>query len=288
MTGKICLLISVFCDFMWQGKVKILVNEQVAPNYFRMSLEAPQVAGEAEAGQFIHIRVNDEYIPLLRRPLSIHRISEKLQNIEILYEMVGKGTKILAGKRSGEELDILGPLGNGFKFGLSEASILVAGGMGVAPLLALAEEIVQKRGKKVYALIGAKTRQLVLDEKNLIDLGVEVKVATEDGSYGRKGLATDLLKDLLSTFSFGVPAARRVASTTVYACGPEKMLRDIAAITVGRGIPCQVSLENRMGCGVGVCRGCVVKVKSLKSKIESYKRVCKDGPVFEATEIVWE
>lgn len=277
---------------MWQGKVTILANEEVAPGYFKMVLESPQVAGEAEAGQFIHIRVNDEYIPLLRRPLSIHRINGKSQNIEILYEVVGKGTKILAGKQTGEELDILGPLGNGFKFdGLSEAVILVAGGMGVAPLLALAEKIVEGGKLKVentYVIIGSRTKELVLCENDFKNLFGEVKVATDDGSKGYKGSATDLLKELLSTFNFGVPAARRVASTVIYACGPEEMLREVSSITVSRGIPCQLSLENQMGCGMGVCLGCVIKVRGRKSKVESYKRVCKDGPIFEATEIVWE
>ncbi|NOX97654.1 MAG: dihydroorotate dehydrogenase electron transfer subunit [Nitrospirae bacterium] len=277
---------------MWQGRVKISVNEEVAPGYFRMVLNAPQVAEDAEAGQFIHIRVNDEYDPLLRRPLSIHRIisrrlkvkSLKLPDIEVLYEVVGKGTKILAGKRPGEDLDILGPLGNGFKLGcVSGTVILIAGGMGVAPLLALAEEIRrEEKVKDTYVIIGARTKALVLCEDAFRDLAAkEVQVATDDGSRGYKGLATDLLQELFSTLNLKL-------STTVYACGPEGMLREVAALTVAKGVPCRMSLENRMGCGVGACLGCVVRVKSLQSGVESYKRVCKDGPVFEAGEIIWE
>ncbi len=197
---------------MWQGRVKISVNDEVAPGYFRMVLKAPQVAGDAKAGQFIHVRVNDEYDPLLRRPLSIHRIisrrlkveSLKLSDIEVLYEVVGKGTKILAGKRPGEELDILGPLGNGFKLGcVSGTVILLAGGMGVAPLLALAEEIRREgKVKDTYVIIGARTKALVLCEDAFRDLAAqEVQVATDDGSRGSKGLATDLLKELFSTLN---------------------------------------------------------------------------------------
>lgn len=278
---------------MWQGKVTILANEEVAPGYFRMALEAPQVAGEAKAGQFIHVRVGDEYDPLLRRPLSIHRIglklkaekpkaeSLKLQDIEILYEKVGKGTRILAEKQAGEELDILGPLGKGFNLpGDLKTAVLIAGGMGVAPLLAWAEEI-KAKVKNVYVIIGARTKGLVLCENDFRGLAMEVKIATDDGSKGYKGLATDLLKESLSTFNLKL-------STMVYACGPKEMLRETASFTVDRGIPCQLSLESQMGCGVGACLGCVVRVKGLKFRVEGYKRVCKDGPVFEAGEIIWE
>jgi len=255
------------------------------------------VAEEARAGQFIHVRVRDKYEPLLRRPFSLHRIgqkprTEKLKaenlrwdDIEILYEVVGKGTRILAQKPVGEELDILGPLGRGFDLREDfEVAILVAGGMGVAPLLALADKIVEiKKGKveNIYVVIGARTKRLVLCEDDFRDLGMEVKVATDDGSKGYKGLATDLLKELLSTFNFQL-------STIVYACGPREMLREIAAISINQDIPGQLSLESQMGCGVGACQGCVVRVQSSKFKVESYQRVCKDGPVFRAGEIIWE
>lgn len=287
---------------MWQGKVRILANEEVAPRHFLMVLRAPRVAREAKAGQFIHVRVSDTYNPLLRRPLSLHRIREKgkvergkLKDIEMLYEVTGKGTKILAEKRAGEELDILGPLGRGFNLPLNlETAILIAGGMGVAPLLTLAEEIVKGGKLKVentYVLMGARTKELVLCENDFKNLYGEVRIATDDGSQEYKGLATDLLKELLATIHYS-------RSTGVYACGPREMLREIATLTVSRGISCQMSLENQMGCGVGACRGCVIKVKSASghplpvtsdnTKYESYKRVCKDGPVFEAGEIIWE
>ncbi len=287
---------------MWQGKVRILVNEEVGPSCFRMALEAPQVASEARAGQFLHVRVAAGYSPLLRRPFSVHRISGKLkveslklQNIEILYEVVGKGTKTLAEKQVGEELDILGPLGNGFNLpGGLETAILIAGGIGVAPLLALAEEIVQSskpkvQSRKVDVIIGAKTKKLVLCEEGFKELGCQVRVATEDGSVGYSGTAVDLFKESLSTFNFGVPT--EWVASTVYACGPEIMLKKIAEMTYERDIPAQLSLEGRLGCGVGACLGCAIKVKNSKGKGEgdfSYKRICKDGPVFEANEVVWD
>ncbi len=281
---------------MWQGKVRILANEEIVSGYFRMVLQASRVAEEARAGQFIHVRVRDRYEPLLRRPFSLHRIgqkprTEKLKaeslrwdDIEILYEVVGKGTRILAQKPVGEELDILGPLGRGFDLREDlEVAILVAGGMGVAPLLALADKMVEidkRKVKNAYIIIGARTKRLVLCEDDFRDLGMEVKVATDDGSQGYKGLATDLLKELLLTIDH--------RPSTIFACGPREMLRGIAAISINQDIPGQLSLESQMGCGVGACQGCVVRVQSSKFKVESYQRVCKDGPVFRAGEIIWE
>ena len=284
---------------MWQGKVRILANEEVAPEHFRMSLEAPQIAGEARVGQFLHIRVVTGYSPLLRRPFSVHRIkgrklgpvdSQSPTGVEILYKVVGTGTKLLASRRRGEQLDILGPLGNGFKGTEAGKVTLVAGGIGVAPLLALAEEIAERRLPQATIIIGARTKELVLCEEDFKNLGIEVRVGTEDGSYGQKALASDLLNDLLSTLNFGVPTGG-IASTAVYACGPGIMLKKISEITSEKKIPAQLSLEGRMGCGVGACLGCAVKVKNSKGKGEgdfSYKRVCKDGPVFEANEVVWD
>ena len=270
---------------MWQGKVRILANEEVAPNYFKMVLKAPQVAREAKAGQFIHVRVGAGYDPLLRRPLSLHRIDQKRRNIVILYEVAGKGTKILAQKQVGEKLDILGPLGQGFNLpeGM-EVAILAAGGIGVAPLLSLAEEIRESGKLKVenmHVLIGARTKGLVFSENDFRNLDAEVRVATDDGSQGHKGLVTTLLKQLLSTVNCQL-------STVIYACGPREMLREIATLTINRELPGQLSLENQMGCGVGACQGCVVKTQNPKPKTQNYKRVCKEGPVFEAGEIIWE
>ena len=264
---------------MFQGKTRILSNDEVAPNCFRMELKAREIAKEAKAGQFIHVRVSDGYAPLLRRPFSLHRI--KRDRIKILYKVVGDGTKMLSHLKSGQELDILGPLGNGFKLLEENRAVLVAGGIGVAALLALAEKLTERRLSQSTIIIGARTKELVLGEDDFRNLGAEVRVATDDGSQGYKGLVTTLLKQLLS-------AVNCQLSAVVYACGPKEMLRETAALTVSRGIPGQLSLESQMGCGVGACRGCVVKIQNPKSKIQNYKRVCKEGPVFEAGEIIWE
>ncbi len=268
-----------------QSVVKINSIEKIGSQHFKMALVAPTIARRAKPGQFIHVRCNGGMNPLLRRPLSIHRVGKNY--LEIFYKVVGKGTKILSERKSGEVLDIVGPLGNGFDLCPTrkkhEAVALVAGGMGIAPLFFLAEKIAKnKRPKskiKNIAILGAKTKKEIFFVSQLRSLGFKVLVSTEDGSLGKKGLATDLLEKNLQT--------------AIYACGPSPMLKKIAQISGSKRIPCQISLENWMGCGLGACLGCVIKIKSFKKRKSSsrnfvYKRVCKDGPVFNAEAILWQ
>jgi len=266
-------------------KVKILSKEEVAPNIYLMKLKAPSVAQEALPGQFIHIKCSTDNYPLLRRPLSIHRIDKEKGEIYILFQVVGEGTKLLAQKEVGDNLDILGPIGNGFNiYPESRKIMIIGGGIGVAPLLALCEESIRK-GKEVRVLIGALKKELVIGEENFRNLGAQVDVATDDGSYKYKGLVTDLLE---RTIKEGWLADQ------IFACGPKPMLRRIAEITSNRNIYCQVSLEERMGCGIGACLGCVCKIKAKEKNNNQnqikyiYKRVCVDGPIFEGSEVVWD
>ena len=304
-------------------KAKILSNLQIAPCHYKMVLDNLNISTTAKPGQFLYIRCENDYDPLLRRPFSIHRISDqkpeyrnqitevrgpksevgkqknqKQDAVEILYKVVGKGTEILSEKKAGKSLDIIGPLGNGFNLTSDirhlSSVILVSGGMGVAPLMFLAETLVKDYKLQGTTLIGARTKELILCEKEFEKLGIDVKVSTEDGSYGYKGLATDLFENLLLTIPASSAAKRREGrglanvsggnhrlSTIIYACGPKPMLKKVAEISRAKGIPCQVSLEENMGCGIGVCLGCVVKTK------KGYKRICRDGPVFDVEEIEW-
>ncbi|MCX5656877.1 MAG: dihydroorotate dehydrogenase electron transfer subunit [Candidatus Omnitrophica bacterium] len=267
---------------MIQAKVKIVSNSQVTPGHFKMILDSLEISREASPGQFIHVRVNEELDPLLRRPFSIHRARDG--SIEILCKVRGKATDILSGRKSGEFLDVIGPLGEGFPLpeisredGMS-CAILVAGGFGVAPLVFLAERLRELKAKKpkikIIALVGARTKKHILCEKDLINLCDEVKIATDDGSCGYKGLVTDLLKDLLADVN--------CQSSVLYASGPNFMLQEIKEIVKIFKILSFGSLEENIACGLGGCFGCVVKT------IEGYKRVCKDGPVFNLKEIVWD
>ncbi len=298
---------------------KVLANRKIAPLQYSLILEAPTIAREIRPGQFLHIRCSDTLDPLLRRPFSIHRLGRR--TVEILYKVVGRGSEILSKRKTGEYIDVIGPLGNGFDLRQitnraastgkrtplagrhqPQIAILVAGGMGVAPLVALAGELMKLRTREstssrnaekvgIYALIGAKTRNQVLCEREFKGLGCRALVSTNDGSQGRKGLVTDILEDFLCTI-------RYLLNANIYACGPEPMLKRVSRLARRHNLRCQVSLEERMACGIGVCLGCPVKVKrncaapALPAREgagrHEYKMVCKDGPVFDSEEIVWE
>ena len=272
---------------MLQARVKILYNKKIKGNYFHLVLQAPKITKESLPGQFLHIKVNDAYEPLLRRPLSIHRL--KGTNIELLYEVVGRATEVLSHRKSGEYLDVIGPLGNGFNYQLPitnyQLPILVAGGMGVAPLVFLAQRLAKQRP---MVLIGAKTEKQALCAKEFERLGCKVKVATDDGSVGFKGKATELLDNILaSRFRLHVSGSKKHVACSlqraaqIYACGPRPMLKEISRISKEYNISAQVSLEEHMACGIGACLGCAVNTK------DGFKRVCKEGPVFKADGIVW-
>ena len=283
-------------------KVKILSRKEVVPNIYLMKLKAPEITQTALPGQFIHIKCSQDYCPLLRRPISIHRIDKEKGEIFILFQVVGEGTKLLSQKDRGDELDILGPLGNGFNiYPQSQKIMIVGGGIGVASLLALAEESI-RQGKEVRVLIGALKRELVLGEESFRSLGAKVDIVTDDGSYKHKGLITNLLEEDIQ---------EGWLPDQIFTCGPKPMLRKIAEIASKVNIDGQVSLEEHMGCGIGACLGCVCKIKTNLSaclpergrsqsgnaqaeeknnnKEEyDYKRVCVDGPVFKANEVIWD
>ncbi len=282
---------------MIQKKFKVISNKQASGKYYKLILNAAQIARVALPGQFVNIRIDDSLEPLLRRPFGIHRVrsqkSEDRSQIEILYEVKGKGTEILAQKKTGEYLDIIGPLGNGFSMLDTRYSILVGGGMGVAPLLFLAEKLAQLRTPnsqlRTIVLIGANTKNQIVCEKEFKSLGCEVKIATDDGSRGFKGYVSDLLAKILRTNNSLPDRQARLPSvgqagelrTKIYACGPKPMLKEIALLSKKYKIPAQISLEEHMACGMGICFGCAVKTR------EGYKRVCKEGPVFEADQVIW-
>ncbi|MCX5709374.1 MAG: dihydroorotate dehydrogenase electron transfer subunit [Candidatus Omnitrophica bacterium] len=252
----------------YQAKAKILKNSCVGGNYFKMEISCPRVSKSALSGQFVNLKISDRFIPLLRRPISIHNV--RGSKIELLYEVVGKGTELLSRKKAGEELDLIGPLGNSFSYVAKRTPILVAGGMGVAPLVFLADKL---KKQKPLVLVGAKTKKQILCVKEFEKIGCAVKTATDDGSVGFKGRVTDMLKNLLSTIDY--------RQLTLYACGPKPMLKAVSVIAKIKNIPAQVSLEEHMACGIGACLGCVVNTK------KGMKRVCKEGLVFDSGEIIW-
>ncbi len=257
-----------------EEKAKIITSEEVAKNHFKITFFSPYVSNHAEPGQFLQVRCSRDTYPLLRRPLSIHNVAKDKSEVQILLKVVGTGTKMLSELKAGDRLDILGPLGSGFKINTSKkVAVLVGGGYGIAPLFYLAKEL---KGKipAIYAFIGAGTKDFVLCEEDFRNLGAEVFVGTEDGSAGRKCLICDPVSEIISS-------KITQSETEIFACGPHGMLKELASITLEKKIPCQVSMEEKMACGIGTCLGCVIKTK------EGYKKVCEDGPVFDSRDIIW-
>lgn len=253
---------------------KLIQKEWLAPGIVRLRFHEPHIANFSNPGQFINIKVSSNNVPLLRRPFSIHRIDRENGWFEILFKIIGSGTQMLAQYDLGASLDTLGPLGNRFQIGSSiNHAILIAGGLGISPLLFLAEELKQKNIPSIL-FYGNKTKAEICALREFEAIGVANFLATEDGSAGLKGRVTDFLsthRELLAR-----------PNSMIYACGPNPMLQRIKEMTAMMGKTCQVSLETMMACGFGVCLGCVVNSTSASNP---YKYVCKDGPVFYTSEI---
>ncbi|BCO10315.1 dihydroorotate dehydrogenase B (NAD(+)), electron transfer subunit [Desulfolithobacter dissulfuricans] len=255
----------------FQEKSRIVRIESLTPVIHRLTLHAPRIAGQAFPGQFVMVRVSPTFDPLLRRPLSIHQVSSD-GTVQLLFKVVGQGTRLLAGMRTGDYLDMVGPLGRGFTLERDEPFCLVGGGMGIAPLYFLAKRLLQiSRHPESTVLLGARTGSELLPlEQEFLRLGCPVHSATDDGSYGHHGFVTELLDDLLAR-------VRRV-----YVCGPFPMMRIAAMKCLERGVACEVSLETHMACGLGACLGC-----TMMGGDGAYMHVCKDGPVFPAEKVAW-
>jgi len=257
----------------------VLENREVSPNHFLMEINAPFVSDTALPGQFIMLKVGPGISPLLRRPFGIYKTDSKKGSFNILYRVVGEGTKLMAEIATGVKLDILGPLGNSFIIEPDyERVLLVAGGVGVAPLFSLARSLVYE-GVQVKALVGGKTTEELLSVKELKNIGVEVLSSTESGETGYKGYVTDLMEEVILNDN---------PVSCIYSCGPKAMLKKVAETALSHGLPCQLSLEAVMACGFGVCLGCVIEVCNGEgTSSHDYRRVCCDGPVFEAKEMFW-
>ena len=291
-------------DPIHQIDAKVVAQMKVAEESFILSLEAPSIARTLQPGQFIQIRCTRKDDPLLPRPFSIYRVRGK-KILDILYEVVGRGTELLSEAKKGGRFSIFGPLGNTFSFPKGRAvSFLVGGGAGLAPFFDLSEALVDpRRGKQkkedVTVLLGARRRGKIFCEKDFKKLGIRFEIATDDGSYGFKGFVTELLTKHLNRKPYTVNPVRDLSlngvnRTRIYACGPKPMLRSVAAISEKFKIPCEVSIDAYMPCGYGICFGCAVRVKQQATSDKQqengalYKLACTDGPVFRSEELSWE
>ena len=252
---------------MIQNLSRISSIQNIAGNIWAISIHAPEVASIVKPGQFINIKISEYNTPLLRRPFSVQRIDG--DEIAIIFSVFGLGTLLLSQKKPGENLDIIGPLGNAFNIdGSFETAVLVAGGIGVAPLPFLTSSLRQST-RKIITFLGARTSTQIISQYL-----ENVSIATDDGSMGYHGTVVDLLRLHLSV--------QKYQNTKIFACGPTPMLRSISDLILEIDVPCEASFESAMACGFGICQGCPVELTDQKKK---YALVCKDGPVFDIRSI---
>lgn len=276
---------------------KVIRQERVAPGCCRLYLEAPQVALAARPGQFLHVRCGETLDPLLRRPVSIHSVDRENGEVSLLYRVVGKGTAMLSEKREGDLVSLLGPLGHGFSTPQSSERIsVVAGGLGIAPLYFLLRELSSLKFNAVVFL-GSSTNEQLLCVEEIKGLGHKLFMATDDGSAGFHGTVVELFDLYTSIPADGCGSKGKDAGKAkpgkdlpfdrVYGCGPAGMLKELCEVIRQTDIPGEVSLEERMGCGVGACLSCVCKTSDGKKGF-LYRRTCVEGPVFPAGEVLWD
>jgi dihydroorotate dehydrogenase electron transfer subunit len=253
-------------------KISIRENRKIAENHYILTAQPHETITRPAPGQFFMISVGSGMDPLLRRPFSIHRWLDG--NFQIMYRVVGRGTGMLRNKMTGDILDVLGPLGNGFPppGRNGKRPVLIAGGIGAAPILALAEEM---KDPVPLCVVGARTAADLMCLDELRALGIDSEVSTDDGSAGVKGSVIDLLNNFIVSHPISTDTHQ------FYACGPRPMLRSLSQLALKHGIGGYMALEEVMACGIGTCQGCVVNT------VNGYRRVCKEGPVFFMGEVTW-
>ncbi|HEX5322254.1 MAG TPA: dihydroorotate dehydrogenase electron transfer subunit [Capsulimonadaceae bacterium] len=257
-----------------QTLATVVANDELILNHKVLVCEAPEIARDARPGHFVNVLASDWYGSVLRKPFSIYQADPKAGQIAMLYQITGATTQGMSRKVPGDQLDLVGPLGGRVFVPDTRKDVdhvMVGGGYGVPPLVFLASELRSEDAHaKIAFIIGARRKDLLVCEGDLDALNVTAYMATEDGSHGHRGRVTDVLKNLLQS------------NTTVYCCGPTPMMKAVGELCGKAGVPCQVSLEVPMPCGVGVCMGCVIDMTDGRRL-----RACLDGPVFDPSEVVW-
>ncbi len=263
---------------MFQQTSEVLFNRQLSPGYYKIGLTCSEHYAMAKAGQFIMLHVSRQSHPLLRRPFSIHNLimrESAVAGLELLYKVVGRGTAALSRQQPGNRVDILGPLGTGFIVSSQARRIyFAAGGVGVAPLVFLAYQLHRHNSdlSDCRAFIGGRSKADLLCQDDFTDLGIRVQTTTDDGSAGDQCLVTHPLESVVE----------RMKPDLIVACGPTDMLSCIIGITEKYDLPCQVSIESMMACGMGACLGCAIEGRGRPDR---YLHACLDGPVFDAAEL---
>ncbi|NQT15497.1 MAG: dihydroorotate dehydrogenase electron transfer subunit [Planctomycetes bacterium] len=279
-----------YADRAWHGTVEIDQNVRLARDTFRVRLRSPQIASQIVPGQFVMLRLAESEDPLLGRPLALYDVvldaNSQPIGLDVAYLVVGKMTGRLAGLTPGAALEIWGPLGNGFGPIEAERLVMVAGGIGQTPFLALAREALglQRYGDderrtcragNVTLCYGVRSKDYLAGLDDFERAGVDVRLSTDDGSAGHRGLVTELVRPVVEESSAGC---------RIVCCGPEPMMAATAAIARELATPCQVSLETPMACGIGACFSCVARVRDAAGQWD-YRRTCVEGPVFDAEDV---
>jgi dihydroorotate dehydrogenase electron transfer subunit len=253
---------------------EIIAVEKLTTSICKMTIKSEYIAQKAAPGQFVNVKCSEGLNALLRRPISICDIDREQQTLDIVFQIKGIGTEYLSRKQAGDAIDLIAPLGKGFTLSASHGRIaVVGGGIGTFPLLYLLK---QMPDTERIAFLGFRSKEQVVLKKEFAKNSTQLQLATDDGSEGHKGLVGELLEQELAKKRFDM----------LYICGPTPMLKSIAGLAARYGVPCQVSMEQRMGCGIGACLVCACKTR-LGDDWE-YSHVCKDGPVFWAQDIIFE
>ena len=255
--------------------LKLVKKEKLKDDIYKFSVESEEMCKLAKPGQFLEIKVLKGIEPLLRRPISIYNVDKENNLIEFIFQAKGKGTSILSEVEIGQEIDIIGPIGNGiFDIKAYKNAAIIGGGIGVFPLYELAKQLKNAGAENIEAYLGFRSKEYVTNEKEFTDVSSKLIITTDDGSYKEKGFSINKLKEEIDNGN--VP-------DIIFACGPLPMLKAVQSLALEKNIPCQLSLEEKMACGLGVCLGCAVKLANTETS--QYKHVCKDGPVFWANEV---
>ena len=254
---------------------KLIKKEEIIKDVYKFSVQAGEIVKLSKPGNFIEIRVSNQTEPFLRRPISIYNLDKENGILEFIFQVKGNGTSLLAQKEVGDEIDIIGPLGFGtFKLQDYNKIAIIGGGIGIFPLYELAKQA-EEQGKKVDCYLGFRNKDFVMLENEFKNVTDNLIITTDDGTYAKKGFAIDYLKEDMKKEKYDC----------IYACGPIPMLRAVQQYANDNNINAQISLEEKMGCGLGVCLGCAVKTAKSSKEAPEYFHVCKGGPVFNARDV---
>ncbi len=254
---------------------ELVDKQQLKKDLFKFSIKAPNIVKNSKPGNFIEIRVSEQTEPFLRRPISIYNLDRDNGVLEFIFQVKGKGTEILSKKEVGDLIDVVGPLGYGtFKYEDYQNIAVIGGGIGIFPLYELAK-CAKNDNKTVNTYIGFRNKDLVVLEEEFKQVSNNLILTTDDGSYGKKGFAINFLEEDINNGKID----------SIFACGPLPMLKAVQKLASDKNIPCQISLEEKMACGLGVCLGCAVKTASSSKENPEYLHVCKAGPVFNSKDV---